>query len=431
MRLLCTLVILAAAANAADTVFVEKQIVVRDTVHDTVLVAAPYTAYQQHILELGQRTVDALERPDWGQIAVVIISISSGLVGYIFSWIRNRAREERQNEDMFRSFLERFTDRSQDSSVRIASCIGLQHVSTKRSRIDKRKQPYLARVTHLLVESVFTEDHPDVRNTIRDQLIEIGGPALQTLVNRHREKFPTNDPKQWYSVMPAALALRLTNLGDPVCAIKPEDLPTNYIASRDAIAGIIKKAEPGNLARPFDDYESEPMPASIHQKAERWLDKYGLSDISLVGVNLSGAYLEQAYLGRAHMEYANLTHAYMEHTYLGGAYMGYASLNEAYMRHANLSVARMEYANLDGANMEHVSLEWARMEHANVIRAILRDATLIDEADWTGCNWWDAKGIPEDAAQRLAAEYTHEDNEPRFLEYWTRLSPYHYRRDNT
>jgi hypothetical protein len=412
MRLLYTLVMLVSVANAADTVFVEKPVITHDTVHNTVRVAAPLTAYQDADLALRQSAIADNRFRDYVQFGIWGAGIIGVIIGGILTWLRIRAQEELatapHNDEMFRTFLERFTDRSQDSSVRIASCIGLQHMSTKHSRIDKKDQPYRTPVINLLVEGIFTEDDPDVCNTIRDQLIEIGGDALQTLVNRHREKFPANDPKQWYSVIPAALALRLSNCDDPACLITPDDLPPNYIASRDAITGIIGKAKPGNLAEPVPKYMC--LPRSLRKElwriwygerkkgrhirriatknTERWLDGNGLSKLSLVG----------AILRHAHMERADLWQAHMEHAHLSGVHMEHVDLSEAH---------------LSGVYLYHTHLDYA-----NVAGAILRDAFLIDEADWTACNWWNAKDKPEKATQWLELNFAKKKNKPEFLRFW-------------
>lgn len=444
MRLLLTLALLGAAATfAEDTAPVAGTAVVRDTVtvRDTVFVSTPMTAYEEASIEqrkaefaAAERAAKSQARRDTWQIRTWRFGFIAVAIGIILTWLRIRAMEEAaaapHNDEMFRTFLERFADTGQKKNIRIASCIGLGYMTRARSRIAtswqfwQRDYPFRTPVIHLLVESIFTEDDPEVRNTIRDQLIEIGGPALQTLVDRHRENFPpwreerSRSNPRW---------LPLTHYDEKTGKLEIDvcELPPNFIASRDAIAGIVQKAQRGNVTsewhnplRPAFEWSVSirKLRAAIRDwreyrrftKRERWLDFIGFMDVSLISANLFGVNLWGANLWGANLSYANLS----------GANLWHATLDGANLWHANLFHASLYGAGLREANLSRSLLSSAGLSLANVQSARFANTNGIDQAIWPACNWWDAEEMPPDALMWLQEHYPREEHEWEFLAHW-------------
>jgi len=403
--------------------------------------SAPLTAYQQRDLDMRADAITAETRRDDWQIRVWGAGIAALIIGGILTWLRVRAQKEAasapHNDEMFRTFLERFADRSQDKSIRIASCIGLQHMSTVRShlsatwRIWRREQPFRTPVIHLLVESLYTEEDLDVLSTIRDQLIEIGGAALQTLVNRHRERYPTR--------------------------------AESSVASRRAIVGVVRRAVPGDLH--WQGWRRSPVSTpqlrnwstwveswrmlrqgKLFRLRRRWLDPRGLNMLWLAGSNLEramlfGANLLQADLGEANLRWADLEHAMASEVNLARANLAGALLDRAFLAEAKLSGANLSGASMRGATLSGADLSRANVHHAYLSGAYLHGGQVqivhvsgprnLGETEWHACNWWDASDMYDVDRKWFEVHYPREENEPEFLNHWKRSDWGYTRRDDT
>jgi len=296
------------------------------------------------------------------------------------NWATQGAAQMVHHDEMFRTHLERFADQKQAASVRVAAAIGLKRLTELRNPLKLRHKDYPFRddIIRLLVESLATEtsataaaDRADtaVLDAIQEQLVEIGLPALQTLVNRHRRWFPAPE-----------------DASKPADADKLKESPL-FVASRDVIARVIFEASPGEV-------DSSPEMPSRWRLVKRWrrrpgnqwLDEGGLSDVVLTGAGLWTARLEGAYLTGAHLEGANLGSAHFEGTTLMDAHLDGAYLVAAKLGGADLRSAHLERAILRGAHLEGAYLAEAHLERADLSRAVDWDKA----ESWKDANWWDA-----------------------------------------
>ncbi len=125
----------------------------------------------------------------------------------------------------------------------------------------------------------------------------------------------------------------------------------------------------------------------IINKHQLWLnDKEGgeradLGNISVRGLDLSGADLRGAYLGGADFTNANLQSADLR-----GAFMRETIFTGADLRGATLNPDHMYGANLDGANLDGAKGVVSRAEAVatldKVREAVLADETNLDMSSW-------------------------------------------------
>ncbi|WP_449419155.1 pentapeptide repeat-containing protein [Phormidium nigroviride] len=110
------------------------------------------------------------------------------------------------------------------------------------------------------------------------------------------------------------------------------------------------------------------------------LRKTCLTDISLIGINLSSANLEDSLLMRNFLTNANLSSANLKDVNLSDSYLMNASLSKANLRDADL-----HSTDLTGADLTYADLTGADLTYAKLIGANLSEAKLnnIKTNKWT------------------------------------------------
>jgi len=128
------------------------------------------------------------------------------------NWVSQGTAKLTHLDETFRTYLEQFTGRGKEKGLtvgpaaRIGASIGLMNLTRQRYplgffgsrwvrwsanpfKLFRVDHPYREDIVRLFVESLATEIEQPILGAVRDRLVEIGQPALQILVDKHREWF--------------------------------------------------------------------------------------------------------------------------------------------------------------------------------------------------------------------------------------------------
>jgi uncharacterized protein YjbI with pentapeptide repeats len=368
----------------------------------------------------------------------IALAIGAGF-GFYLTMRRIRASEmatitehydRRYSGDMPTKYIEQLSNPKNARSMRVAGVTELRALADAVDPLDTEKHPYRTQVVNLLVESLVNHPNLEILPTIRDQLVEIGPPAIQKVVDRHRERFGIlkQDKK-----------------------IDPED--PAFKASRDTIIRILKKNGAHQLVlQKCLNGEITPhwhrlvaritrSKLSWQRVHRKWLSEWFRLPVvtlswnkvpprvvpELSDLNLSGADLLEANLSGADLSYVNLNYANLPYVNFSGANLSYVNLSDAFLAAVNLSSADLSFVNFSDANLRYGNLSNANLWSADLSGAILWSANLsgadLSEVNWKetnncgAANWWDAD-ITDEQRAWFAEHYPREKNEPEYLEFW-------------
>lgn len=138
-------------------------------------------------------------------------------------------------------------------------------------------------------------------------------------------------------------------------SMKSEDRQTQRIAQAWQ---LVNKSEPGDSGK-------GPV-----------LEFLNSQQISLKGVDLSGAQLGDADLSGANLLDANLSEAFLFNTNLSEGNLTNANLSEANLYGSNLTGAKLNAANLSGAYLIIANLSEANLSNADLSKAFLQGTNL-------------------------------------------------------
>ncbi len=141
------------------------------------------------------------------------------------------------------------------------------------------------------------------------------------------------------------------------------------------------------------------------------LNRSSLQTVDLSRANLRGALLEEilalkAIMNEADLREAQLRAASLEQVSAQKANFLRADLSDAYLYMADLTGATLTSAVLSGAN-----LEAAVLRDANLFLAQL-DGTRLVDADFTGSNWWRARGLTSEQIAELTVKFAPGEEAP-------------------
>ncbi len=127
-----------------------------------------------------------------------------------------------------------------------------------------------------------------------------------------------------------------------------------------------------------DDVSLRGLEASGAELVAINLSHANLSQANLMESDLSNANLSYANLDNANLAQAKLSGANLSYAKLGFAQLSQANLNSTNLRGANLSCADLSHANLSGADLRDASLSGANLEGAYLTGANLKNANVSD-----------------------------------------------------
>ena len=225
----------------------------------------------------------------------------AGMIGFYLTLRRIRALEANtkteHNDRMLSEHMERFSDPKNTVSVRIGGVIGLGSLADVVDPLDKKRHPYRDQVVNLLVESLVNHPNMAILDTIRDQLVEIGPPAIRRLASRHRERFETGIKELFSDIEPEK---------------ETDPLDTAFMASRDAIARILTKHAACDLVM-HGWLEGKITPQ--WRRLLAWVRREEVPQWAvpdLHEINLTAANLREATLSGANLGHANLSDTKLE-----------------------------------------------------------------------------------------------------------------------
>ena len=333
-RVLICLVMLFSTAGAVDTTGVA---VADSVVEDTVwrvptpasLVRPPDRQRMTVADSVAIETLRLEQAKRTDQIWYWLLGSIPVLTGLLFTCSRIHASREATREALFSKYTHELADTSLSNPVRIAAVRGLGELAGAGGWLYRGDKALRDRAIELLVESLYTESSNAVLDKLKERLVEIGGPALQPLVERHRDRIRKEHDPDGRATLSVSLEV--------------------FEASRDALSAIVRK-------------ESGSLPGNKSIRMDGW----GLSDMLLSGANLRGARLRKWL-------------------------MLHADLSEALLSHADLSGAILMAADLTGARLAQATFKDANLSGAVLGRSLVSQARDWKLAGtWSGANWWDA-----------------------------------------
>jgi hypothetical protein len=353
--------------------------------------AAKEIVFHREALQLRRREVENREAQDFWQRFIWVASIFGVGGGFFLTWKRIKALEQTakaaeqaaefsHHDQMFQTFLQQFANAQEQTNIRIAAAIGLTRLSKAPSRLEKGSYPFQDEVINLFVETLRRETNDDVLQAVRRQLIEVGAPGLQVLVNMHREWYSADDAREG----------RLQHTPNLVEGIR-------------SISEIIRKLREDSAQRWLD---GRGLGNCVLQAANLWGAKLSNANLRHVdfrganfwGANLEGADLSNADLSNADLRAVNLWDADLQDADLRGADLRQAGLRGADLRDADFRGVDLFGANLEGANLEGANFRGANLESANLEGAKLQEEVLPGDkhteprhVDLQEANWWDAR----------------------------------------
>ena len=339
--------------------------------------------------------------------AAAILSV----FGFLLQARRNR-REERRK--WFETYREQAVGGSRPVGERKAAIVELGHLSGYAE--------FERWVINYLTEAIQEESDPDVLRVVRDELIRIGAPALQTLVNKHRESFPVGDWTQRTRYDPGPITWLYTYRAPPWLPLKPEKTGNEYEVniealeadslafthSRDAICAVLATAKFGNLARPRREFLRIWNPFGSSRRRwlrwflrfswlphvrfgilfrRRWLDGNGLNEIALPGATIYDTDLRYSEIMSAQFGHAKIAETTFAHANLGRTQMNDADLNgvafdsaemsQVQLNRAKYFVVRLRRADVANACFDNAAdVPWLDFTYANLTHATFRSANL-------------------------------------------------------
>ena len=331
--------------------------------------------------ELAQRGEEADNQLWYWKIAAIGVAI-----GLYLTLRRIRASESTSKLEHFDRLyvteLQRWSDTQNTDGARIAAAIHLTRLASERDPLSRplrhRSPMYSRAVAQMFVEGITEEDSTRLHATIEDQLVAVGGCAVQPMVARNREWLGywiaeyEDKPNWWKEAV------------DDEGNLDTSKLPRTMVTLRDAMARTFGRARKENLSSyPRWRYFRIPITRWVRVRSRLGWRLWKLTSRSwlqpgddLSGLAMTGAKLRSCDMRRASMAHSHLEHADIDWSDFRGSYLHHLRLTHAKIKRCDFRCADLSGANFEHAKIENCSFKRASMRNASLGGGSLRKADL-------------------------------------------------------